>query len=61
LPFLKIRKDALFKVINIYQEIKDDFDDYLVIYDINKKDKPKLNIEFLKKYMKRGHEKKMNG
>jgi len=55
-PFLKIRKDALFKVINIYQEIKDDFDDYLVIYDINKKEKPLLNIEFLKTIYKIGHE-----
>jgi len=55
-PFLKIRKDALFKVINIYQEIKDNFDDYLVIYDINKKEKPLLNIEFLKTIYKIGHE-----
>lgn len=56
-PFLKIRKDALFKVINIYQDIKDDFDDYLVIYDYNTKDKPKINIEFLTKLYEKGFEK----
>ena len=56
-PFLKIRKDALFKVINIYQDIKDEFDDYLVIYDYHKKDKPKLNIAFLTKLYEKGFEK----
>ena len=56
-PFLKIRKDALFKVINIYQDIKDDFDDYLVIYDHNKNEKPKLNITFLTKLYENGFEK----
>ncbi len=55
-PFLKIRKDALFKVINIYQDIKDNYDDYLVIYDINSKEKPKLNLDFLKGLYKRGYQ-----
>jgi len=37
------------KIIHIYQEIKDDFDDYLVKFDFRKDKKPSLNIEFLKK------------
>ena len=49
LPFLKIKKRSLEKVIHIYQEIKDDFDDYLVKFDFRKDKKPSLNIEFLKK------------
>jgi len=55
-PFLKIRKDALFKVIQIYQEIKDNFEEYLVIYNINKKEKPRINIDFLKELFRVGHE-----
>ena len=57
LPFLKIKKKALIKVITIYQEIKDNFEDYLVLYDINKNEKPKINIEFLKEIYKKIHEK----
>jgi 5'-3' exonuclease len=57
LPFLKIRKGSLMKIISIYQEIKDTFDDYLVLYDISKNEKPKINIEFLKEIFKKGYEK----
>ena len=49
LPFLKIKKRSLEKIIHIYQEIKDDFDDYLVKFDFRKDKKPSINIEFLKK------------
>ena len=49
LPFLKIKKRSLEKIIHIYQEIKDDFDDYLVKFDFRKDKKPSLNMEFLKK------------
>ena len=53
LPFLKIKKNALYKIINIYQEIKEDFDDYLVKFDFRKDKKPSINLDFLKKYMKK--------
>lgn len=49
LPFLKIKKRSLEKIIHIYQEIKDDFNDYLVKFDFRKDKKPSINIEFLKK------------
>lgn len=49
LPFLKIKKRSLEKIIHIYQEIKDNFDDYLVKFDFRKDKKPSINIEFLKK------------
>ena len=49
LPFLKIKKRSLEKIINIYQEIKDDFEDYLVKFDFRKDKKPSINIDFLKK------------
>lgn len=57
LPFLKIKKNALGKIINIYQEIKDNFDEYLIIYDFRKDKKPKINVEFLKKIYEKSYEK----
>ena len=48
LPFLKIKKKGLNKMIDIYNEIKKDKDEYLVNYDINKSESPKLNLEFLR-------------
>lgn len=56
LPFLKIKKNALYKIINIYQEIKEDFDDYLVKFDFRKDKKPSINLDFLKKIYEKGHE-----
>ena len=57
LPFLKIKKNALGKIINIYQDIKDDFEDYLVIFDFRKDKKPSINIPFLRKIYEKGYEK----
>ena len=57
LPFLKIKKDALSKIINIYQDIKDDFPDYLVKFDFRKDKKASINIDFLKKIFEKGFEK----
>ncbi len=52
LPFLKIKKNALGKIISIYQDIKDDFSDYLVIFDFKKDKKQSININFLKAFEK---------
>ena len=57
LPFLKIKKNALGKIINIYQDIKDDFEDYLVMFDFRKDKKPSINIPFLRKIYEKGYEK----
>ena len=57
LPFLKIKKNALGKIISIYQEIKDDFKDYLVIFNFMKDKKPSINIEFLRKIYEKAFEK----
>tara|TARA_Y200000002_G_C22673401_1_gene661049 strand:+ start:311 stop:2140 length:1830 start_codon:yes stop_codon:yes gene_type:complete len=56
LPFLKIKKDALSKIINIYQDIKDDFSDYLVMFDFRKDKKPSINISFLQKIFERAYD-----
>lgn len=57
LPFLKIKKNALGKIISIYQDIKDDFNEYLVIFDFKKDKKPSINIDFLKKIYEKAFEK----
>jgi len=57
LPFLKIKKNALGKIISIYQDIKDDYEDYLVKFDFRKDKKPSINLEFLKKIYEKGYEK----
>ena len=57
LPFLKIKKNALSKIINIYQDVKDDFDTYLVEFDFRTNTKPSINIDFLRKIYEKGYEK----
>ena len=49
LPFLKIRKKGLSKMIDIYHKISNTTDDYLVSYDIDNKEEPKINLSFLLK------------
>ena len=44
-------------MIDIYNEIKNDKDEYLVDYDINKSDPPSLNLEFLKDIFEYGAKK----
>jgi 5'-3' exonuclease len=48
LPFLKIKRDGLKTLIAIYHDIKLNHNDYLIDYDLNKDDIPKLNIPFFK-------------
>lgn len=57
LPFLKIKKNSLEKIINIYQDIKDDYDTYLVEFDYKNDSKPSINIDFLKKIYENGSKK----
>ena len=48
LPFLKINKDGLKTLIKIYHDIKINHSNYLVIYNSNEQDPPKINVTFLK-------------
>jgi 5'-3' exonuclease len=49
--FLKIRKGGLKTIIAIYNEVKKVRNDYLVIYDYNSNEEPKINNDFFKELM----------
>ena len=49
LPFLKIKKGGLNKIIDIYHKISNTTHEYLVLYDIDKKKEPIINYTFLLK------------
>lgn len=48
MPFLKIRKEGLKTLIAIYHDIKLNHKDYLVDYDPDKEEPPKINLNFFK-------------
>lgn len=46
LPFLKIRHGGLDTLIRIYNELRPKFNDYLILYDVEKEEKPIIHAEF---------------
>ena len=51
MPFLKVKNEGLEILIAIYHDIKEKYDDYLVIYNPNESAFPIINIEFFKELM----------